>query len=206
MHFKPGRIRFWKVKKVHFSPSGCQNSAQFGPKLSNSAHRFYIWKVHQKCYMTIIYVFFISRTVINLQRHQVMRFFPIKKRIVGVNIFFPERHKTGYGGVQKWILEILQFSRFKVHSGQFYIWIHEKWDLKTLWGVFRAQGPLYSVLGWKNEKIAIFHQNLHFWLFWAKTMGFWACLDWLFCTGVGLSGLTTFWGFCHAHKTFQRHL
>ena len=43
--------------------------------------------------MTIIYVFFISRTVINLQRHQVMRFFPIKKRIVGVNIFFPNGTK-----------------------------------------------------------------------------------------------------------------
>lgn len=78
-----------KWKKCNFHHLDVRIRPNSAQKLSNSAHRFYIWKVHQKCYMTTIYVFFISRTVINLQRHQVMRFFPIKKRIVGVNIFFP---------------------------------------------------------------------------------------------------------------------
>ena len=85
-----------KWKKCNFHHLDVRIRPNSAQKLSNSAHRFYIWKVHQKCYMTIIYVFFISRTVINLQRHQVMRFFPIKKRIVGVNTQIPNgtKHKS----------------------------------------------------------------------------------------------------------------
>ena len=60
-----------KWKKCNFHHLDVRIRPNSAQKLSNSAHRFYIWKVHQKCYMATIYDFFISRTVVNLQTHQV---------------------------------------------------------------------------------------------------------------------------------------
>ena len=85
---------FWcgpnSILKCQKSDIFTQYRVEIRPKriemLINSAQRFYIWKLHQKCYLTPTYVFLIALTVIILQRLEEMLKNPMIFNILRVNI------------------------------------------------------------------------------------------------------------------------